>query len=451
MNRDTQNHKRYFRAYAIIIVCTLLSTVSWPTAVRAELSEDTIQETFYPYRHGVPQVPGIEPGLVINQSNWEVAKEVMYPEYLDLVKKGWVEIKVGETIPFSLPDEYVEATRKYAEQVTLSPEGYLQNYVAGLAFPGQPDPSDPQAGTKLAWSFKRGFNWGDNACICPFYWSFVKGDGTIEKTINFSFHFLNFKHRVRHDPRPEVLPNPQELFRGIYARVFEPFDLKDTQVLIWQYEDERKRDDSWLYLGFQRRVRRLSQEQRADSFLGTNIFVDDFEGYEGRVTDMNWEYKGERILLMPMYKHNEMEFKLPDYPISNNTDDEGYHYIEFGGRAGWFPNITWQLRKVYVIEVTPKDPAYPYSKRVWFQDAEQYTNPLSFIYDRKGDLWKLFVIGKSHPDYHLPVNQGAGANIDNSVHMIDVQRDHATLLRFKGHIEKQRPELFTVQNLRQGR
>lgn len=451
MNKDAQNIKRRFRTYAIIIVCTLLGTASWSAAVRAELSEDTIQETFYPYRHGVPQVPGIEPGLVINQSNWEVAKEVMYPEYLDLVKKGWVEIKVGETIPFSLPDEYVEATRKYAEQVTLSPEGYLQNYVAGLAFPGQPDPSDPQAGTKLAWSFKRGFNWGDNACICPFYWSFVKGDGTVEKTINFSFHFLNFKHRVRHDPRPEVLPNPQELFRGIYARVFEPFDLKDTQVLIWQYEDERKRDDSWLYLGFQRRVRRLSQEQRADSFLGTNIFVDDFEGYEGRVTDMNWEYKGERILLMPMYKHNEMEFNLPDYPISDNTDDEGYHYIEFGGRAGWFPNITWQLRKVYVIEVTPKDPAYPYSKRVWFQDAEQYTNPLSFIYDRKGELWKLFVIGKSHPDYHLPVNQGAGANIDNSVHMIDVQRDHATLLRFKGHIEKQRPELFTVQNLRQGR
>lgn len=61
------------------------------------------------------------------------------------------------------------------------------------------------------------------------------------------------------------------------------------------------------------------------------------------------------------------------------------------------------------------------------------------------------MIGKSHPDYHLPVNQGAGANIDNSVHVIDVQRDHATLFRFKGHIEKQRPELFTVQNLRQGR
>ena len=100
MNKDAQNSRRYFRTYAAIMVCALLGTAGWPAAVRAELSEDTIQETFYPYRHGAPQVAGIEPGVVINQSNWEVAKEVMYPEYLDLVKKGWVEIKVGETITF---------------------------------------------------------------------------------------------------------------------------------------------------------------------------------------------------------------------------------------------------------------------------------------------------------------------------------------------------------------
>ncbi len=166
---------------------------------------------------------------------------------------------------------------------------------------------------------------------------------------------------------------------------------------------------------------------------------------------MNWKYVGEKVLLMPMYKHNELEYRLPDFPIPNNTDVDGYHYIESGGRANWFPNITWQLRKVYVLEVTPKDPTYPYSRRIWYQDAEQYTNPLSFLYDRKGELWKVFVIGKSHPDYHLPVNRGVGNNIDDGPVMVDVQRDHATTLRFKGQTVPIEPEVFTVQYMRQGR
>jgi hypothetical protein len=448
---DPQSAIRNPHSAIVVMILALLGALAFPPAARAELSEDTIQETFFPYRNGVPQVSGIKPGMVINKDNWEVAKDVMYPEYLDLVKKGWTQIKVGETLSFALPKEYIDATRKYAEQVKLSPEGYLENYVAGIPFPGLPDPSDPQAGIKLAWNFKRGFNWGDNACICPFYWSYVKGDGTVEKTIKWDFHIMNFKHRVFHEPRPEILPNPQELFRSLQAQAYEPFDLKDTQFLLWQYEDERKRDDSWLYLGFQRRVRRLSQEQRADSFLGSDAFVDDFEGYEGRVTDMKWKFVGEKVLLMPYYKHNEMEFKLPDFPISKNTDEDGYHFIEFSGRANWFPNITWQLRKMYVLEVTPKDPTYPYSKRVWFQDAEQYTNPLSFIYDRKGELWKVFLISKAHPDFHLPVNKGSSVALDNAVHIIDVQRDHATTLRFKGQVVPLKPEIFTLQNMRQGR
>lgn len=432
----------------VLLMCCGVGMICFP--VRAELSEDVIQETFYPYRHGVPQVAGISPGLVINKDNWEVAKDVLPHEYLNLIKAGWTEIKVGETIPFTLPQQYIEATRKYAEQVRLTPEGYMEGLVGGLPFPGKPDPNDPHAGTKLAWNFKRALNWGESARI-RMYWSYIRGDGTVERTLHLVFHFLNFKYRVFFDPKPEILPNPQELFRALHAQVFEPYDVKDTQLLLWQYADERKRDDSWLYLGVQRRVRRLAQEQRADSFLGSDVFVDDFEGYEGRVTDMNWKYLGEQVLLMPMYKHNELEFKLPDFPIAKNTDDEGYHYVESSGRNNWFPNITWQLRKVYVLEVTPKDPNYPYSRRVWYQDVEQYTNPLSFIYDRKGELWKVFVIGKAHPDFHLPINRGTGSNIDDGPMVIDVQRDHATTLRFKGQILPVGPEIFTLQYMRQGR
>ena len=49
-----------------------------------------------------------------------------------------------------------------------------------------------------------------------------------------------------------------------------------------------------LYLGFQRRVRRLAQGQVTDSFLGSDLMIEDFEGYNGRVSDMKWTYKGTK-------------------------------------------------------------------------------------------------------------------------------------------------------------
>ena len=96
---------------------------------------------------------------------------------------------------------------------------------------------------------------------------------------------MNFKHRVNQAPVPEITPNPSELFRSIYVVVLEPYDVVNTQLLIHRAEDDQKRDNSWLYLGFQRRVRRLATGQVTDSFLGSDIMIEDFEGYNGRVCD----------------------------------------------------------------------------------------------------------------------------------------------------------------------
>ena len=88
--------------------------------------------------------------------------------------------------------------------------GEINNFVAGRPFPEEPDIDDPQAGVKIAWNYKYGYNWGDNAAIAPFYWKFRDMDsGKIERTIKFNFHFLNFMHRVNQPPVPSVEPNPR--------------------------------------------------------------------------------------------------------------------------------------------------------------------------------------------------------------------------------------------------
>jgi hypothetical protein len=131
--------------------------------------------------------------------------------------------------------------------------------------------------------------------------------GQVEKTIKFNFHFLNFKHRVKDAPVPEVTPNPSELFRAIYVKALDPQDLKNTQLLIQRYEDDQKLDDAYLYLGFQRRVRRLATGQTTDAFLGSDLMIEDFEGYNGRISDMKWTYKGTKNVILPMWNHNELK------------------------------------------------------------------------------------------------------------------------------------------------
>ena len=407
---------------------------------------DVVDNSFYPYREGVPTFPGLAAGMKINSGNVAQFEEAIDPAVFQMVKDGWLELTVGETTSFDLHPNYVEATRKSLGQISLGDEvGQINNFVAGRPFPEEPSADDPRAGEKLAWNYKYGYNWGDNAAIAPFYWKYRDMESAkVERTIKFNFHFLNYKHRVNQEPVPEFADNPSNLFRGIYVQVLEPFDVKNTQLLIHRSDNDLERDNTWLYLGFQRRVRRLSSGQITDSFLGADLMIEDFEGYNGRISDMNWTYKGTRNVLLPFYNHNDLEL------ATDLEEPDGYQFVDFGGKGGCFPNITWQLRKAYVLESDPVDENHPISKRVHFIDAQTFTIPRTLIYDRKGDLWKSFIIGQAHPDHHLEKNKGTGVAVDDSFSMVDVQAKHCTTGQFKGQLDPSMnpPKLFTVQNLR---
>ena len=423
----------------------LVAMVSIAAALAA--SPEDVDNSFYPYRNGVPTYEGMAVGTVISSANVAQFEEVLDPALFEQISNGWLEITVGETTSFDLHPNYVEATRKSIGQVSLGAElGQINGFVAGRPFPEEPDSDDPRAGEKLAWNYKYGYNWGDNAAIYPFYWKYRDLEsGKVERTLKFNFHFLNYKHRVNQDPVPEFANNPSNLFRAIYVQVLQPFDVKNTQLLIHRNADDTVRDNTWLYLGFQRRVRRLASGQITDSFLGADIMIEDFEGYNGRISDMNWSYKGTQNILLPFYNHNEMELAT-DMP----AESDGYQFVDYGGKGSCFPKITWQLRKVYVLEADPVDDNHPISKRVHYIDAQTFTLPRTLIYDRKGDLWKSWIIGQAHPDSHLPVNKGTGVSVDDSFSMLDVQAGHCTTGQFKGQVDPSLnpAKLFTVQNMR---
>ena len=428
-------------------LCASALTLMLGVSATAQTSDEQVNQSFYPYSASPPSFDGLKPGMVIDQTNLAQFKEVIDPAFYHFIEQGWTSIQVGETTSFDLHENYIKATAEGYQSVQLGENlGEIIGWKAGRPFPQEPSTDDPRAGEKLAWNYKYGYNWGDSAAISPFYWKYRDMEsGKVERTIKFNFHFLNFMGRVIQEPTPEITPNPSELFRSIYAQVLAPDDVRNTQLLIHRAADDLKRDNSWLYLGFQRRVRRLATGQVTDAFLGSDLMIEDFEGYNGRISDMQWTYKGTRYMLMPFYNHNGLKLDT-----ETHEDDEGYQVVAFSGQGGCFPDITWQLRKVYEVEAVPNSDAHPLEKRVHFMDAQTFTIPRTISYDRKGTLWKTFTIGQAHPDHHLPANKGSGVSIDDAFSMIDVQAKHCTTGQFKGQVDPKLspPEMFTVQHLR---
>ena len=99
---------------------------------------------------------------------------------------------------------------------------------------------------------------------------------------------------------------------------------------------------------------------RTDSFLGSDIMIEDFLGYTGRVKDMDWTYGGDRYILLPMYRHD----KVPH--ANRKARSYKYKFVDFHGHSGCFPNITWQLRKVHVLEGGSEEGRPSFVKKIFF-------------------------------------------------------------------------------------
>jgi len=413
----------------------------------AAFTPEDVERSFFPYESWSTEFTGYTAGMVIDQSNIEQFKEILDPGMYEHIKAGRYQLQTAATESLALHQNYIEATRKaVGNPPVLNAQGTVDNFIAGRPFPADPDPADPQAGVKIAWNFKYGYNWGDNAAVCPMYWkSRDMRTGNLERTMRFCIHYLNMKHRVNQEPLPEFQDNPANLYRAIYLIVNEPFDLSNTQLLMHRYEDDLKRDDAWLYLGFQRRVRRLATGQTTDSFLGTDMMIEDFESYNARVSDYNWKYVGTKNVLLPFHRHNELALATDMPPQA-----DGFQFVDFGGQGNCFPKTTWQLRKVYVVEASPKDPGHPLSKRILNIDAQTYTIPQQSMFDRKGELWKTLTNTQAFPEYHHPMNKGSGVSINDGFSSIDVQAQHCTTGHFEGLVDPSLspPSLFTVQGLR---
>ena len=181
-------------------------------------------------------------------------------------------------------------------------------------------------------------------------------------------------------------------FGAVYSRSVEP---RDQQGVI--------------YVPQMRRILKNTFGTRGDTWNSTDLLYEDVRGYLGYPEWMNWKLVKKDTMLMPMHA----EVKLGKEHIEDTYDFKNYPH--------WNPKMSWEPRPVYIVEVTPKMAEYPYSKQLFYIDAETFLLPYKEAYDKKGDLWKVVIIGfNESPDMdELPPQLGTCV-------AIDLQAEHAT-------------------------
>ena len=358
----------------------------------------------------------VKTGDTINKANADQVKDLVSPGVLWCVKRG-LPMKIVDYKKIEMPKAYLDATEKYSAQVKIAADGLnIEGYVAGMPFP-KIDANDPQVATKIMWNYEYKWLITDDADAR----NFDADTGPIfggETPMSIERHYLvdhvralRYIGRLYNEPKPVWETKEGYQSKSTLHPIVEPFDLKGVGGLTNRYIDPAKPDDTFLYMPSLRRVRRLSTAQRSDALFGQDTDLDSYYGYAGHIAWMTWKFLGEKEQLGVWHGQN--------YPVKWGP----------GGGDFGFDDV-WEKRKVYVIEGVSKLPQYAYGKRVIYVDKEAWAVPFSDMYDRRGELWKVWM-----NLFSMRKEPFAGAKLskyDNemgflpSIIMVDMQLSHAT-------------------------
>ncbi|MDJ0787046.1 MAG: DUF1329 domain-containing protein [Myxococcota bacterium] len=334
-----------------------------------------------------PAVPTFQEGDVLGLDQIEKLRPYLPQQFWsnrDFFFYEGMRMEIGPSFRDYAPaDVYLEATKRYAEQVRLGPDNGLEDYRAGQPFPMEDIEclEDPEAGVKIAWNFVR--RWEGAGGRARFYYSYW--DRGEELPLYYQGHSAGVSLAFR--PEPQYDEHDGDLFRGEKRYVASgpeveaPFDARGIALLSYRYKSSygspktAKNDDTWVYVPSLRRVRRISSAQRTDSISGTDFTFDDLFSFNGVVPQYEWSCHEERDIIAPI-----------------NSTIRGYPYQKgrnFGPYGLSFADDRWELRKAVRIRFDPLNPNHPYQyKDIWID--KQTLEPLySFAYDRKGELWKI--------------------------------------------------------------
>ena len=159
------------------------------------------------------------------------------------------------------------------------------------------------------------------------------------------------RYRILLDKRSNVFDYKDMLV------ILDPENIKGISVLSWAYLDPNKDQEIWLWLPSLRKVRRISQSESDDSFMGTEWTTEE-------VSTRKWE--------------DEIYTKLGDKPF--------HGYTSLFNKKTFYKNTD-----CYVIEAKPKRKDWYYSKRILRLDKRFGGLIFDEVYDNAGRKARVFL------------------------------------------------------------
>ncbi|MCZ6895106.1 MAG: DUF1329 domain-containing protein, partial [Gammaproteobacteria bacterium] len=297
-----------------------------------------------------------------------------------------ITIEIQKTADYPGHRSYVEATERFQGPPSIGADGRLENYTAGRPFTHEQIISaDPTTGGyMLAWTQIHRWQYygykvneltmayvGSSSGPAPLDpESGLDGGGSLDRNLTQSYHRV-YLTRLAMLPeqgyRVDMRDSDTRFYKD-YMEFLDPFNVKGTKFVIERMLDPHTDDQVNTYLPTERRVRRVSARERADSFMGSNGTLDDFEGFSGRVLDYKWTYLGQKQIL---YVADTKQQTLRTFgPFSHLPDDQ------------------WQLRNCHVVEARSVWEGHPYRSRVLFIDHQTFGVALSLVFNHDNLLWK---------------------------------------------------------------
>lgn len=364
------------------------------------------------------------PGLTLGAANLDDHALLLDPDLRRFIAGGMLELEIGQPIEFRPHPAYVEATSRFLGQPALgSQSGVLETYAQGRPFPAAPATSDAQAGTKAAWNMR--YAWfGDSGLIPEMHWQLRDwASEKVEFEMTFRARSMRFMFRHVLEPVPFVDDNPQDAFGAFLLTAVDAGSYDDTQALVFVNRDESRPVNGWVYLPQLGRTQTLASFATGESMFGSDILPTDFLAYAGRLVDMDWRFVGTSYALLPFYRHDQARLS------TRQARSGDYWHVDFGGRAGCFPQVAWQVRPVILLEGTARDATARVQRRLFTIDAQTYAPALWKAYRADGSLWKIALAAYAHPDSHLPANQESGAPILSAFSTIDIGTNRCTTVQ----------------------
>ncbi len=327
----------------------------------------------------------LKPGLVItkdNVANYPWLKDYLPQASMDRVNSNdwfkWDEIVIVPTNSYYLPRTMLEGTRKLVEsggKTTATPEGNLLTAEGKHHLLDKADAipfMHPKNGLEVLWDMVAH---GVTTAAAPFEPMKLKvcnNSNKVERKYELNLFWKKFHNR---DYAPVHVSGREEAVEGGAVFFLKPLDVRGLSAVRLRYADADRDDNFRVFIPSLRRTRTLAGSDGQDPLAaGLEITWDDWRSYWPKTDPRKFDYELVRegfVLSQPETGH---------VYNPNMTDEAGCE----------IKRIELELRPVWVIEVTDKTGQYLYSKRRIYVDKEYYYTNYQEMYDRRGNLFRLW-------------------------------------------------------------